>query len=61
VRLLLDQDVYETTARFLIDWRHDVVSVAELERVLSLYDEQELKSAFIVIEAGNIVLEYYKN
>ncbi len=61
MRLLLDQDVYETTARFLIDWRHDVVSVAELERVLSLYDEQELKSAFIVIEAGNIVLEYYKN
>ena len=52
MRLLLDQDVYETTARFLIDWRHDVVSVAELERVLSLYDEQELKSEFIVIVAG---------
>ncbi len=110
MRLLLDQDVYETTARFLIDLRHDVVRVAELgmaqasdeenlkkaleldrifvtrdrdygnlvfirgiesgvlylrvlpsninqvraelERVLSLYDEQKLKSAFIVIEAG---------
>jgi predicted nuclease of predicted toxin-antitoxin system len=110
VRLLLDQDVYEATARFLIDLRHDVVRVAELgmaqasdeenlkkalelnrvfvtrdrdygnlvfvkgiksgvlylrilpsninqvhaefERVLSLYDEHELKSAFIVIEAG---------
>ena len=25
---------------------------AELERIISLYDEQELKSAFIVIEAG---------
>jgi len=25
---------------------------AELERILSLYSEQELKSAFIVIEAG---------
>ncbi len=24
----------------------------ELERILNLYDEQELKSAFIVIEAG---------
>ncbi|MDQ3711164.1 MAG: hypothetical protein M3388_02970 [Acidobacteriota bacterium] len=45
----------------MIDWRHDVESVAELERVLSLYDEQELKPAFIVIEAGNIVLEDYKN
>ncbi len=110
MRLLLDQDVYDTTARFLIDLRHDVVRVAELgmaqasdeenlkkalelnrifvtrdrdygnlvfvreikcgvlylrilpsninlvhaelERILSLYDEQDLKSAFIVIEAG---------
>lgn len=31
----------------------NVVSVhAELERILNQYDEQELKSAFIVIEAG---------
>jgi predicted nuclease of predicted toxin-antitoxin system len=110
VRLLLDQDVYEATARFLISLEHDVVRVAELgmaqasdeenlkkalelnrifvtrdrdygnlvfvkeikcgvlylrilpsnisivhaelERILSLYDEQELKSAFIVVEAG---------
>lgn len=109
MRLLLDQDVYETTARFLINLQHDVVRVAELgmaraadeenlrkalelnrifvtrdrdygnlvfvkgirsgvlylrilpaninevhaelERVLNLYDEQELKSAFVVIEA----------
>lgn len=110
MRLLLDQDVYETTARFLINLQHDVVRVAELgmartddeenlkkalelnrvfvtrdrdygnlvfvkaiksgvlylrilpsninevhvelERVLSLYDEGELKSAFVVVEAG---------
>jgi predicted nuclease of predicted toxin-antitoxin system len=110
VRLLLDQDVYEVTARFLIGLEHDVVRVrelgmaqtsdeenlkkalelnrifvtrdrdygnlvfvkgirsgvlylrilpsdiisvhAELERVLNLYDEQELKSAFVVIETG---------
>lgn len=109
MRLLLDQDIYEVTARFIIGLGHDVVRVAELgmarasdeenlkkalelnrvfvtrdrdygnlvfvkgirsgvlylrilpsninevhaelERVLSLYDEQELKSAFIVIEA----------
>jgi len=109
VRLLLDQDVYEITARFIIGLGHDVVRVAELgmaqasdeenlkkalelnrifvtrdrdygnlvfvkgiksgvlylrilpwninqvhaefERVLGLYDEQELKSAFVVIEA----------
>ncbi|MGI8640036.1 MAG: DUF5615 family PIN-like protein [Pyrinomonadaceae bacterium] len=109
MRLLLDQDVYEATARFLIDLQHDVVRVAELgmaqasdeenlkkaleldrvfvtrdrdygnlvfvkgirsgvlylrilpsninqvhaelERVLRLYDETELKSAFVVIEA----------
>ena len=31
----------------------DIVSVhAELERVLNLYDENELKSAFVVVEAG---------
>lgn len=109
VKLLLDQDVYEATARFLIELNHDVVRVrelgmasagdeenllkarklnrvfvtrdrdygnlvfikniksgvlylrilpsninlvhAELERVLNLYDEREVKSAFIVIEA----------
>ena len=109
MKLLLDQDVYEGTARFLIDLQHDVLRVrelgmarasdeenlkkalelnrifvtrdrdygnlvfvrkiksgvlymrilpsninqvhAELERVLSLYDEHELKSAFVVIEA----------
>ncbi len=110
MKLLLDQDVYETTARFLIGLGHDVVRVAdlgmaqssdeenlnkaielnrifvtrdrdygnlvfvkeiragvlylrilpssinfvhaELERVLNLYEEQELKSAFVVVEAG---------
>jgi predicted nuclease of predicted toxin-antitoxin system len=110
MNLLLDQDVYEVTARFLIGLEHDVVRVAELgmaqasdeenlnkaldlnrifvtrdrdygnlvfvkgirsgvlylrilpsdinfvhaelERVLDLYDENDLKSAFVVIEAG---------
>lgn len=110
MRLLLDQDVYEKTARFLIDLQHDVVRVreigmaqasdeenllkaiklnrvfvtrdrdygnlvfvkeirsgvlylrilpsnidsvhAELERVLNMYKEDKLKSAFIVVEAG---------
>ena len=110
MKLLLDQDVYETTARFLVGLGHDVVRVAELgmaqasdeenlkkalelnrifvtrdrdygnlvfvksiksgvlylrilpsnlnfvhaefERILNLYNEQELKSAFVVIEAG---------
>ena len=110
MKLLLDQDIYEVTARFLIGLEYDVVRVrelgmaqasdeenlkkalelnrvfvtrdrdygnlvfvkqiksgvlylrilpsninsvhAELERILSLYSEQELKSAFIVIEAG---------
>ncbi len=110
MRLLLDQDVYEATARFLIDLKHDIMRVAELgmaqasdeenlkkaqelnrvfvtrdrdygnlvfvkriksgvlylrilpssinlvhselDRILSLYDEKELRSAFIVIEAG---------
>ncbi len=107
---MLDQDVYEVTARFLIGLGHDVIRVAELgmaqasdeenlnkalelnrifvtrdrdygnlvfvkgirsgvlylrilpsdinavheelERVLDLYDEADLKSAFVVIEAG---------
>ena len=110
MKLLVDQDVYEATARFLISLELDVVRVAELgmaratdeenlqkaielnrifvtrdrdygnlvfvkeirsgvlylrilpsnihlvhaelERVLNMYDEQELKSAFVVIEAG---------
>ncbi len=30
MRLLLEHDVYETTARFLIDLEHDVVRVAEI-------------------------------
>ena len=110
MKLLLDQDVYELTARFLIGLNYDVVRVAELgmaratdeenlnkaielnrifvtrdrdygnlvfvkkiksgvlylrvlpsninavhtelERVLDLYEESDLKSAFVVIEAG---------
>jgi len=30
MKLLLDQDVYATTARFLVDEGHDVVRAAEL-------------------------------
>lgn len=110
MKFLLDQDVYATTLRFLIELRHDVISVAqiglaqatdeellktaqdqnrifvtrdrdfgnlvfvkglgagvlylrilpstqnsvhgELERVLKTYTEDELKNAFVVIEAG---------
>ncbi len=110
MKLLLDQDVYEITVRFLIDLEHDVLRVAELgmaqasdeenllkaqelerifvtrdrdygnlvfikqiksgvlylrvlpsninsvhaefESILATYSEEELKSAFVVIEAG---------
>lgn len=110
MKFLLDQDVYEVTARFLIGLGHEILRVAEigmaqasdednlkkalelnrifvtrdrdygnlvfvkqirsgvlylrilpadinsvhaeLERVLNLYDDEELKSAFVVIEAG---------
>ena len=110
MKLLLDQDVWERTASFLINLGHDIIRVAELgmsrasdeenlnkalelnrifvtrdrdygnlvfvkeirtgvlylrmlpvdmdlvhtelERVLNLYDETDLKSAFVVIEVG---------
>lgn len=110
MRLLLDQDVYEITYRFLVGLGHDVAKVSELgmataddehnlrkaselgrvfvtrdrdygnlvfirqmkigviylrilptnsgavhselDRVLNLYDESELTSAFVVVEAG---------
>lgn len=110
MKLLLDQDVYEITARYLIELEHDVVRIAELgmarasdeenlnkaielnrifvtrdrdysnlvfikkirtgvlylrvlqsdialvhielERILNEYDEEDLKSAFVVVEAG---------
>lgn len=110
MKFLLDQDVYEKTARFLIALGLDILRLAEigmaqatdeenlqkaqelerifitrdrdygnlvfvkgiktgvlylrvlpsdinqvhaeLERIISLYDEQELRSAFIVVEAG---------
>lgn len=110
MKLLLDQDVYEVTARFLDGLKHDVLRVreigmaqasdeenlkkalelgrifvtrdrdygnlvfvkqirsgvlylrilpsainevhAELSRVLEMYDENNLKSAFVVVEAG---------
>ena len=110
MRFLLDQDVYEVTARFLVGLGFDVVRVrelgmsqasdeenlrkalelnrifvtrdrdygnlvfvkgirsgvlylrilpsdivsvhVELERILNLYNENELKSSFVVVEAG---------
>ncbi len=110
MKLLLDQDVYDLTARFLAGLNHDVARVAELgmaqasdeenlqkaielnrifitrdrdygnlvfvkgirwgvlylrilpsninevhtelERILNLYEEQELKAAFVVVESG---------
>ena len=44
MRLLLDQDVYETTARFLIGLKHDVVRVAELG-MAQASDEENLNKA----------------
>ncbi|MGI8468088.1 MAG: DUF5615 family PIN-like protein [Pyrinomonadaceae bacterium] len=44
MRLLLDQDVYEITARFLIGSGHDVARVAELG-MAQASDEENLKKA----------------
>jgi len=44
VKLLLDQDVYEATARFLIDLRHDVLRVREIG-MAQASDEENLKKA----------------
>lgn len=44
MKLLLDQDVYESTARFLIDSGFDVVRVAELGMARAS-DEENLKKA----------------
>lgn len=40
MRFLLDQDVYRTTARFLSDLEHDVVSASQIG--LSQADDEEL-------------------
>jgi predicted nuclease of predicted toxin-antitoxin system len=50
MRLLLDQDVYEITARFLISLGFDVVRVSELG-MATASDEENLKKA---IEMGRI-------
>ncbi|NOT48572.1 MAG: DUF5615 family PIN-like protein [Acidobacteria bacterium] len=44
MKLLLDQDVYEVTARFLLDLGHDVVKVSELE-MATASDEDNLQKA----------------
>ncbi|MGI8669674.1 MAG: DUF5615 family PIN-like protein [Aridibacter sp.] len=62
MKLLLDQDVYEITARFLIDLEHDVVRVAELGMAQAADEEnllkaQELERIFVTRdrEYGNLV------
>ena len=62
MKLLLDQDVYEITARFLIDSGHDVVRVAELGMATSSDEEnlrksQELGRIFVTRDRdyGNLV------
>lgn len=44
MKLLLDQDIYEVTARFLNELGHDVVKVSELGMARSS-DEQNLEKA----------------
>jgi len=44
VKLLLDQDIYEVTARFLIGLEYDVVRVRELG-MAQASDEENLKKA----------------
>jgi len=44
MRLLLDQDVYDLTARFLLDLGHDVLKVSELGMARAS-DEENLQKA----------------
>lgn len=44
MKLLLDQDVYEATARFLIDLQHDVLRVGELGMAQASDEENLSKS-----------------
>ncbi len=62
MKLLLDQDVYEVTARFLIEQGHDVVRVAELglataSDVENLAKAEELGRIFVTRDRdfGNLV------
>lgn len=48
MKLLLDQDVYETTARFLVDAGHDVLKVKDLG--LSRASDQENLQKAIELE-----------
>lgn len=52
MKLLLDQDVYETTARFLIDLGHDVIKVSELGMATASDEENLKKSA----ELGRLLI-----
>lgn len=62
MRLLLDQDVYEVTARFLLELGHDVAKVSELGMARSSDEENlqkalELKRIFVTRDRdyGNLV------
>lgn len=44
MKLLIDQDVYTVTARFLIDAGHDVVLVAQID-LAQASDEEILRTA----------------
>jgi len=62
MKLLLDQDVYESTARFLIDLEQDVLRVSELGMATASDEEnllkaQELKRIFVTRDRdyGNLV------
>jgi uncharacterized protein (DUF433 family) len=50
MKLLLDQDVYAATARFLRDSGHDVITASDI--VLTSYSGVELLKAFVVVEPG---------
>jgi predicted nuclease of predicted toxin-antitoxin system len=45
VKLLLDQDVYEVTARYLIEIGHDILKVSEIG-MATASDEDNLNKAF---------------
>lgn len=62
MKLLLDQDVYETTARFLISIGHDVLRIAELSMATARDEENlsksiELERIFVTRDRdyGNLV------
>ena len=52
MKLLLDQDVYGVTAKFLADSGYDLNAVhKELIRILDTYAKQDLSKTFIVVKS----------